>query len=130
MEPSVRNDKHDIRSKVNPLHATKDDVRKVAKKMSAAHLECRDFGHTWRQSSVEKVKGGYKRTLWCPTCKANKFETLDRYGAVKTRNIAYEKGYTTKGIGRITAEGRSVFRLASVQRSLNGATSKDVAKTS
>jgi hypothetical protein len=102
----------------NPKVATPKEVRSVVKDMSDEFLQCRDFGHNWRQSRVVKVKGGFERTLYCNTCKTNRDQFLSPRGEVLHTSYDYAEGYQIKGLGRVQSEAKSVLRLQSLNRAI------------
>lgn len=98
--------------------ATRNEVRRVAREMDEAFLRCRDMGHNWRQSRVEKVGRGYERTLYCSGCKTNRMQTLDSRGAVTHTRYDYAEGYQIKGIGRM-GDAKGALRLVSLQNAID-----------
>lgn len=104
-----------------PKIASRSDVKAEAKKMADEYLSCRDVGHTWRQFRVVRVRGGYNRDLFCPTCKTNRHEFISRTGERLSSGYTYPKGYQLKGLGRVIGEGRNIIRLESVVRTMDKA---------
>lgn len=101
--------------------ASRADVKSAAKKLPEGFISCRDIGHTWRQFRVIRVRGGFNRDLFCPTCKTNRHEFISRTGEKLSTGYTYPEGYQVKGMGRIVGDGRSVIRLESVVRVLDKA---------
>lgn len=103
--------------------ASRADVKAAAKSLPEEFVSCRDVGHTWRQFRVIRVRGGYNRDLFCPTCKTNRHEFISRTGEKLSTSYTYPDGYQFKGMGRIQGDGRNVLRLESVVRVLDKAIS-------
>lgn len=101
--------------------ASRADVKAAAKNLSEGFIACRDVGHTWRQFRVVRVRGGYNRDLFCPTCKTNRHEFISRTGEKLSTGYTYPDGYQFKGMGRVQGDGRNVLRLESVVRVLDKA---------
>lgn len=108
--------------------ATPKEVRTLAHSLVEEFLHCRDYGHIWRQANVERIRGGFERTLFCRSCKQNKFQVLNSRGEIVKEKRDYTEGYLIKGMGRMNVDGKSILRLESVLRAVQeaeGATTSD-----
>jgi hypothetical protein len=98
-----------------------DHQRRIAdavESMPDTHIECRDFGHSWRPLAATWLDGGnLERVLTCARCSTRRYQILDRQGYVLSGHYAYADHYLIEGIGRMTADDRAAVRLASIQRS-------------
>lgn len=101
--------------------ASRADVKAAAKKLPEEFVTCRDVGHTWRQFRIARIRGGYNRDLFCPTCKTNRHEFITRTGEKMSVGYTYPKGYQFSGMGRILGDARNAIRLESVVRALDTA---------
>ena len=96
--------------------ATPKDVRSAIDNYGEDYLRCRDIGHVWVQYKVKRVRGGYERSLYCRSCKANKHQFVSGKGEILASSYVYNDGYQFRGIGRVQSEGKAVMRLESLDR--------------
>jgi hypothetical protein len=93
------------------------DVTALAQQLSENFILCRDFGHTWKISSVVRTgRSGFDRNLFCPRCKTNRTQKLGLSGDVLDSSYQYQEGYQFKGMGRMLADGRAALRMESLAR--------------
>lgn len=92
------------------------DVEGAVNKMSVDHLQCRDFGHSWRPFSARWMprENYYESQLRCARCHTIRTRWLSRTGAQVGGSYDYAEGYQIKGLGRLTGTDRDHVRLASV----------------
>lgn len=96
--------------------ASAREVRTAVHGLIQEHLRCRDIGHVWVQYKVSRVRGGFERSLYCRSCKANKHQFVSGRGEILASSYIYSDGYQFKGIGRVQSEGKAVLRLESLER--------------
>lgn len=105
---------------VGPRVATREDVRQLSQELSEAFLHCRDYGHQWRMANAERHGRGSRvirtRTMYCPSCKYNKYQTFDSRGIMVEEKVDYPEGYLIKGLGRITGDTKGLIRIESIDR--------------
>lgn len=92
------------------------DIEAYAAGIPAAWNECRETGHNLRPYDVNPLEGGgYERIRRCSRCRALRTDTLDRDFTILHYSYKYPEGYQMeKGHGRVSSEGRAVFRGANV----------------
>lgn len=96
-----------------------DEVAHFAEGLSDKFLQCRDFGHSWRPWHARwHDEGFYERAFLCHRCKAERWQTLSRFGEVLGGHYRYPDGYQHTGLGRIVQAGRDALRLESVLRAV------------
>lgn len=99
--------------------ARQRSIEDVIKEMPSAHLNCRDYGHTWRPFTATALKGGgWERQLRCASCQTIRRQVLDRSCDVVSSNYRYEEGYLVKDLGRLTGSDRAAIRYASIMDSM------------
>jgi hypothetical protein len=110
--------KHHEPKKRVPVHEAPvpPSVEKAVQGMDVEHLQCRDFGHSWRPFSVQWVNrlNLYEYQLKCMRCTTIRTRWHDRTGAVVSSNYDYVEGYQIHGLGRLSGTDRDVIRLASI----------------
>ena len=74
-------------------------------------LVCRDLQHSWSPYTVDRIPGGYVRTLICDRCDSRKLQTLDQSGYILTTRMHYAPGYLRPTGGRMSAEERAELRV-------------------
>lgn len=104
-----------------PTSADPKEVKRLARNLTDEALACRDVGHTWRMYRLVKVRGGYNRDLFCPTCKTSRHEFINRNGEKLSTHYTYPDGYQIKGVGRLMGNARNTLRLESVIRNMDRA---------
>lgn len=92
------------------------DVDAAIAAMRQTHLQCRDFGHSWRPMAVERIpqRRQWLQALRCVRCRTVRQRLLDEYGHQLSAQYIYAKGYVVNGLGRLTGEDRDHLRLASL----------------
>jgi hypothetical protein len=101
-------------------YANIEAVQAYAADIPSTWLRCRELGHNWgpHRASINE-DGGFDRTLLCRRCKSKRHQVLDSSGAVLQNAYEYPDGYQmAPGQGRISSDGKGVFRLASIQQTL------------
>ena len=95
--------------------------------MQVEHLQCRDFGHSWRPYSARWLPtfNQYESQLLCARCKTIRTRFLSRTGGLMDSKYDYADGYTIKGLGRLTGTDRDVIRLQSILQVLPTDTAAD-----
>lgn len=103
-----------------PLDPALDDVSEFAEALPEEFLACRELGHHWQPWAAGlHPDGGFDRTLRCSRCHTEKHQELSNRGSVLTSRYNHPDGYLTKGLGRITGDGRGVLRLEAIRRLMN-----------
>lgn len=96
------------------------DLDENLAELPTAFLECRNWGHAWRATSVTRDdgSGSFEQGLICTRCTAQRAYVLDREGwFVKRQPYTYPPGYVfPKGTGRVNRFGRANIRTALVDR--------------
>jgi hypothetical protein len=115
---------------VEPGFAPLKAVRSLAKEMPSQFLVCRDMQHSWRPHTVKAFsaaerkdhKGAYyEQVLLCISCEKERVRLLARDCTVISDRSTYPEGYLMpRGTGRLSREGRSALRRASVLRQISG----------
>lgn len=92
-------------------------VHDAVQHMELSHIQCRDFGHSWRPFTARWLPSfnQYESQLICQRCNTVRTRFLSRTGANLSTNYDYADGYTVKGLGRLSGEDRDVIRLQSIQ---------------
>lgn len=93
------------------------DLGKAIESMGTEHLQCRDFGHTWRPftAHAQPDKKRYEQVLRCARCKTERFRYIGLQGQLLNSKYDYSEGYRIQGMGRLDTSGRDRIRLASMQ---------------
>jgi len=86
--------------------------------MGTDHLQCRDFGHSWRPRTARWIETEkcYETELRCQRCTSIRLRYLSARGDIISSRYQYADGYTVKGLGRLTGDDRAQIRLESVLR--------------
>jgi hypothetical protein len=86
--------------------------------MKTAHIQCRDFGHSWQPYTVERIpqRKRWAETLRCQRCHTHRVRFISDNGGLVGSTYRYVEGYRIEGMGAMTADTRSVMRLAVLQR--------------
>lgn len=100
-----------------PLTADVGDVEAFASTIKSAWVDCRSDGHDMRKFNVELTEHNtFLRTRKCRRCGALRHQVITRSGHILNTTIEYPEGYLMpKGTGRLDADGRAVFRGATVE---------------
>lgn len=96
-----------------------DEVTAWQRSLPTEYLQCRDFGHLWRPTSVHYAPEDrtYTQTMRCGRCQTERDRTLSISGAILSSAYHYASGYSApEGTGRLGTEGRDHLRLESVLR--------------
>jgi hypothetical protein len=85
--------------------------------MAVEHVQCRDFGHSWRPFSARWLPADncFEQILRCQRCTTTRTRHLGSRGQQLDSSYDYVEGYTVKGMGRLSGTDRDVIRLASVR---------------
>jgi hypothetical protein len=88
--------------------------------MTDAHLQCRDFSHSWRPLTAAWVpdKRVFETKLRCARCKTRRVRHIGSAGQLVSSHYEYPEGYVIKGMGRLDGAARDQLRLESVLRVL------------
>jgi len=89
--------------------------------MRLDHLQCRDFGHSWRPYTARWIETEkcYESVLRCARCTTLRMRYLSSRGDLVSSRYDYADGYQMpKGIGRLDGNDRAQIRLESVLRVL------------
>jgi hypothetical protein len=90
--------------------------------MTQSHIECRDYGHSWKRHNVtwSKPERSYVRILKCTRCRTLRHDLLNSDGDPLRSHYDYADHYLIGGLGRLTGSDRSALRLANLRSALNG----------
>jgi hypothetical protein len=95
-------------------------VKQLAAELPESFLHCRDYGHQWRMANAERTGRGRQmirtRTMYCPSCKYNKYQVFDSQGNMVEESPDYPEGYLIKGKGRIMKDTKGLIRIESIDR--------------
>ena len=107
-QPAKRSTQHEAPVEVS--------VEAAVVHMNVDHLQCRDFGHSWRPFSARWIPkfNQYESQLKCLRCSTVRTRFLSRTGAQISSAYDYADGYQIKGLGRLTGVDRDVIRLHSI----------------
>ncbi len=110
------------RGKPKSIQGKMFDVHTALEQLKDEHLQCRDFGHSWRDYTArwlpkERV---YDVVLECTRCKGKKNRTLSARGERLSTSYTYQDGYQIKGAGRLDQAARDEIRLLSVTKLVGG----------
>lgn len=121
--PSQRN----VTAAIEKVSKAAFDLQAVVSGMDLTHVQCRDFGHSWRPYSARWIASynSYESQLICNRCKTIRTRFLSRTGALTNSNYDYADGYLVKGMGRLTGNDRDTIRLASILAVLSPDTAED-----
>lgn len=97
------------------------------KTMPNEHLQCRDFGHSWRPFTAtwESSDRYYEVQLRCARCKTVRIRLVGQRGQLIRSRYDYADGYVVKGMGRLDGDERDMLRLESVLRILPDDVARD-----
>ncbi len=119
---SSRNSKRAAKRKaaVRTVDRTAPDfsLMAVVEEMSDQHLQCRDYGHSWRPYTARIIPGGYVSVQRCQRCTTLRERTLNKNGHVISSKYDYDAGYQIKGLGHIYGPEKDAIRLASLLKVL------------
>jgi len=93
-----------------------DPVEAAVKAMDLSHIQCRDFGHSWRPYTAHwrQQDNAYESQLRCQRCSTIRVRWLSARGEQLSGQYDYPEGYLVKGLGRLTGHDRDIIRLQSV----------------
>lgn len=108
-----------------PRHSV--DVDQTISGMRDDHLQCRDFGHSWRPYTARWSPEDrcYETQLRCQRCKTIRVRLIGQRGEQLSNHYDYADGYIVKGMGRLDGDERNRLRLESVQRIMPNDTAED-----
>ena len=108
------------RAPATPARKVIDPLEKFINTLELEHLQCRDFGHSWRPFTARWMAEDrcYESQLRCGRCGTLRVRRLSRTGSQIGSHYDYPEGYVTKGMGRLTGSDRDKIRLASLLRVL------------
>lgn len=92
-------------------------VKQIAARLSDNYLFCRDFGHEWKLYRQRPNGRNIERDMWCPSCKTNRKQIVNRRGEVVKNRYDYDPSYLISGFGHLGLRGKSVLRVESINRS-------------
>jgi len=86
--------------------------------MRLDHLQCRDFGHSWRPYTARWAEADkcYESVLRCQRCSTLRLRYLSSRGDLVSSRYDYADGYLIAGMGRLDGADRAQIRLESVLR--------------
>ena len=86
--------------------------------MPETHLQCRDFGHSWRshKATWDPTARCFVTLLRCTRCRTVRERVFDVTGQQIESHYLYADGYLVKGLGRLSPSDRNHVRLVSVLR--------------
>ena len=91
-------------------------LKDIVQKMDLSHIQCRDFGHSWRPYSARwlPAENCYRSELECQRCHTVRTRFLTRTGEQLSSSYDYVDGYQVHGMGRLSGSDRDVIRLESI----------------
>lgn len=103
-------------AKIDPVPVAAKDVRAAVRSMDLTHVQCRDFGHSWRPYTARWLSkfNQYESQLVCSRCTTIRTRFLSRTGEQLGGGYDYADGYLIKGLGRLSGHDRDEVRLASI----------------
>lgn len=116
---------------MDTLHlADLDAVQAYSDDMPARWVTCRELGHVWNAHTASVNRdGGFDRALKCSNCDSLKNQVLDSRGCLISTSYTYTEGYQLpKGTGRITSDGKGIFRLAALHKQIGQQAAREKAK--
>jgi len=101
------------RRKIEPVTS-----HRAIETMPLDHLQCRDWGHSWRPFTAHWVEADkcFESVLRCQRCRSVRIRYLSARGELLSSRYDYADNYLVEGIGRLDSEDRNHIRLASVLR--------------
>lgn len=99
--------------------ASVDDVRRAAEGWDEDQLHCRMNRHDWEPSQARRDASVnlIKIVEICSRCDSEKHQEINgTTGLQFSQWYVYAEGYLTKGMGRISGDGRDTLRLEYVFR--------------
>jgi hypothetical protein len=96
------------------------DLDKLIENMPENHLQCRDFGHSWRPHTAtwDPKARCYVTQLRCSRCRTLRERIIDANGQQVTSHYDYPDGYLVHGLGRLSPGDRNHVRLITVLRTI------------
>lgn len=93
------------------------DVAENVARMALEHVQCRDFGHSWRPFSARWLAGSncFVEILQCARCATERSRMLGARGQLLSNRYVYADGYLVKGMGQLTGTDKDSLRLRSIQ---------------
>lgn len=110
--------------KPTPLHkapnlheVAHDPLDDAIDKLSTEHVQCRDFGHSWRPRGAVWIPRDncFKQTFACARCTTERYRYLNSRGSILSASYDYPEGYQMTGHGFMTSSDRDRVRLASMK---------------
>ena len=92
--------------------------------IDGAMLRCRTFGHAWDEFYPDNMGTpmfGWRLSLRCMRCTAERHDIIDRIGAVGSRQYSYPDGYKLARDETPTREQMRLSLFASVRAQLDKA---------
>lgn len=91
------------------------DIEQAVVGMSANFVHCRDWNHNWGPHRVDRIRGGWERTLRCKECGSLRRQLLDSdFNYITRPRTYYAEGYLLKGLGRLSAADKAFVRRESI----------------
>ena len=102
------------------LRAVGSDLDALIDHMPENHLQCRDFGHSWRPYTAtwDAPARCYVTQLRCSRCRTLRERIIGQNGQQLGSHYLYADGYLVEGMGRLGPADRNHLRLVSVLRVL------------
>lgn len=93
------------------------ELGKAIAELQPEHIQCRDFGHSWRPyHAIWMPKlNYYEAILKCARCGTERMRLIGARGQILGSKYEYADGYTMKGAGRMSTSDRDQVRLASIR---------------
>lgn len=93
------------------------NVSTVLSNMKTEHVQCRDFGHTWRPYGAQWLPAErcYEERLRCSRCRTVRNRLISQRGELLRSHYEYADNYLIAGFGRFDDSDRCALRLASLE---------------
>jgi len=96
--------------------AQRAKAKKFIRELDSVFLDCRRYGHAWRNQVVYKYGRSYVQSLICDRCSARKEEFIDHTGALERVVTTYPQGYLARGTGYAVSTNKAALRIAVIER--------------
>jgi len=89
-------------------------VEEAAENWTDNQIECRLYGHNWRNHTVTHRPGQYTVTQRCPKCRVRRWQRISESGyPLSSWHADYSSAgaYLLKGKGRVGQDGKAILRI-------------------